>query len=172
MKFGEFYPAKIAEEVKHSWYADSISGRHPSQGDVVLEEGKKGAYSWLKSPRYDGTVFEVGPLARVAVNYATGDEKVKQIVDGALAQLKAGPEALFSVLGRHLARAVSAKVIADQLEGWALQLKPGEPTYVEYEIPDKAMGMGITDASRGALGHWIEIEDKKIKKEIQFKIEF
>jgi hydrogenase large subunit len=57
---------------------------------------------------------------------------------------------------------VSAKVIADSLEGWALQLKPGEPTYVEYKIPDAGMGMGLTDASRGALGHWIEIKEKKI----------
>jgi len=87
---------------------------------------------------------------------------MKELVEGSLKALKAGPEVLFSTLGRHLARALSAKFIADQLEGWALSLKPGEPAYVEYELPDEARGMGIHEASRGALGHWIEIKDKKI----------
>jgi hydrogenase large subunit len=65
-------------------------------------------------------------------------------------------------LGRHLARALSAKYIADSVEKWLLELKPGEPAYVEYTIPEEGMGMGLTDASRGALGHWIEIKGKKI----------
>jgi hydrogenase large subunit len=65
-------------------------------------------------------------------------------------------------MGRHLARAISAKVIADNCEKWLLALKPGEPTYVEYEIPEEAAGMGLIEGSRGALGHWIEIKDKKI----------
>ena len=55
-----------------------------------------------------------------------------------------------------------AKVIADACEKWVLELKPGEPTYVEYEIPDESMGFGIVEGSRGALGHWIEIKDQKI----------
>ncbi len=153
---------KVSEGVKYSWYSDSSTGRHPSQGETKPEFGKAGAYSWVKAPRYDGKVYEVGPLARVAVSYASGDPVVKKLVDSALAELKATPSALFSVMGRHLARAVSAKVIADSLEKWVLELKPGEPTYVEYTIPDESQGMGLTDASRGALGHWIEIKGKKI----------
>jgi len=153
---------KITEHVKHSWYEDSTSARHPSQGDTKPQYGKPGAYSWTKSPRYDDKVYEVGPLARVAVTYTKGDPKMKELVEGSLAALNASPEVLFSTLGRHLARALSAKFIADQLEGWALQLKPGEPAYVEYEIPEESMGMGIVEGSRGALGHWIEIKDKKI----------
>ena len=152
----------ITEHVKHSWYEDSITGRHPTQGDTRPQYGKNDAYSWIKSPRYGGKVFEVGPLARVAVNYVNGDPKTKELVDWSLGQLKAPPSALFSVLGRHLARVLSAKLIADSLEKWVLELKPGEPAYVEYTIPDEGMGMGLTDAARGALGHWIEIKDKKI----------
>jgi hydrogenase large subunit len=83
-------------------------------------------------------------------------------VDSSLTQLKASPAVLFSVLGRHLARALTAKVIADSLAKWVLELKPGEPAYVDYEIPDEGNGMGLTDAARGALGHWVEIKDKKI----------
>jgi hydrogenase large subunit len=153
---------KVSEGVKHSWYADSSTGRHPSQGETKPELGKAGAYSWVKSPRYDGKVYEVGPLGRVAVTYAFGDPVVKKLVDSALAELEAPSSALFSVMGRHLARAVSAKVIADSLEKWVLELKPGEPTYVEYTIPEESQGMGLTDAARGALGHWIEIKGKKI----------
>jgi hydrogenase large subunit len=162
LKPGDLDTGKITEYVKHSWYEDATSGLHPSKGDTKPQYGKKDAYSWTKSPRYDGKVYEVGPLARVAVSYAKGDPKAQELVNGALKQLKASPAALFSVLGRHLARALSAKIIADELEGWALQLKPGEPAYIEYEIPDEGMGMGLTDAARGALGHWIEIKDKKI----------
>jgi hydrogenase large subunit len=154
--------SKITEQVKHSWYEDTSTGLHPSHGDTKPQYRKPGAYSWSKAPRYDGKVYEVGPVARVAVTYAKGDPKMKELVDGALKQLKAKPSALFSVLGRHLARALSAKFLVDNLEGWALQLKPGQPAYVEYQMPEEAIGMGIIEGSRGALGHFIEIKDKKI----------
>jgi hydrogenase large subunit len=154
--------SKINEGVKHSWYDDSSSGRHPAQGETRPEYGKEGAYSWVKAPRYDRKVYEVGPLARVAVTYAYGDPVMKNLVDSSLAQLKAPPTALFSVMGRHLARALSAKFIADNLEKWLLELKPGEPTFVEYAIPEESQGMGLVEAARGALGHWIEIKEHKI----------
>jgi hydrogenase large subunit len=153
---------KITEYVKHSWYEDATTNLHPSRGDTKPKYGKPEAYSWAKAPRYDGKVYEVGPLARVAVTYARGDPRMKEMVDSALKQLKAGPSALFSVLGRHLARALSAKFIADNLESWALSLKPGQPVYTEYTLPEEATGMGITEGARGALGHWIEIKDRKI----------
>ncbi len=162
LKPGTLDMNKITEQVKYSWYEDSTTNLHPSNGDTKPQPGKNGAYTWAKAPRYDGKVYEVGPVARVAVTYANGDPKMKELVDGALKQLKASPSALFSVLGRHLSRALSAKYLADQLEGWALSLKPGESCYTTYEIPDTAMGMGIMEGSRGALGHWIEIKDKKI----------
>ena len=153
---------RINESVKHSWYEDSTTGRHPSRGDTKPQYGKDDAYSWVKAPRYDGKVHEVGPLARVAVTYASGDPVMKELVESSLAKLNAKPSALFSVMGRHLARALSAKFIADACEQWILGVKVGEPAYVEYEIPDESAGFGITEAARGALGHWIEIKDKKI----------
>jgi hydrogenase large subunit len=162
LKPGPLDTGKIAERVKHSWYEDATDNRHPSQGDTRPQHDKKGAYSWAKSPRYDGKVYEVGPLARVAVTYAKGDPRMKEMVDGSLKALKARPAALFSVLGRHLARALCAKFIVDSLEGWALSLKPGQPAYVEYQLPEEAHGMGIIEGARGALGHWIEIKDRKI----------
>jgi len=94
--------------------------------------------------------------------YVAGDQKVKALIDPALAKFKAGPEVMFSVLGRHLARALSTKIVADMMPGWLLELKPGEPIYQEYEIPEESTGMGLVEAARGALGHWIEIKDKRI----------
>jgi len=162
LSIGEFKPVKIAEEVKHSWYADSISGRHPSEGDTVTDEEKEGAYSWIKSPRYDGTVFEVGPLARIMVNYAGGHPEVKKLLDSALSQLGVRPAAMFSVIGRNLARALESKLIADSMSDWVLELKPGDPAYISYELPEEAVGMGLVGAARGALGHWIEIREGRI----------
>jgi hydrogenase large subunit len=162
LKLGELDAAKINEEVRHSWYDDATTGRHPSQGETAPQPRKAGAYSWLKSPRYDGQVYEVGPLSRMVIAYVRGDEKVKALVDGALAQLGAPIEALFSALGRHAARALEAKLVADALADWVLQLKPGEPVYAEYELPNEAEGMGLADGPRGALGHWIAIKDGKI----------
>ncbi|HEY40338.1 MAG TPA: nickel-dependent hydrogenase large subunit [Dehalococcoidia bacterium] len=162
LKLEELDTGKITEAVKHSWYDDSTGGLHPSHGDTRPQPGKEGAYSWIKSPRYGGKVHEVGPLARVAVTYASGNPTVKALVDSVLSHFKAPPAALFSVLGRHAARALYTKLIADTMPEWLLQLKPGEPVYQDYEIPDESTGMGLVDAARGALGHWIEIKDQKI----------
>jgi len=98
------------------------------------------------------------------VAYAAGDPAIREMVDSVLGHFKASPEALFSVLGRHAARALCALHIARNLEKWVLELKPGEPAYVEYEIPEEGQGVGIVDAARGALGHWILIKDSKIAK--------
>ena len=162
MKLGKLDPQKISEQVKYSWYADSSTNRHPAQGETKPEASKGGSYSWLKSPRYNGKVYEVGPLARVLVNYASGDPTVKSLVDSVLTRFNASPDALFSVLGRHAARALGTKIIADSMPGWLLQLKPGEPVYVDYIIPEESQGMGLIEAARGALGHWVEVKEHKI----------
>jgi hydrogenase large subunit len=162
LKLNPLDVSKIMEHVKHSWYEDSSTGKHPREGITKPQLGKKGAYSWSKAPRYDGKVYEVGPLARLVATYLSGDPTVKQMVDSTLARFKASPKALFSVLGRHAARALYCKFVADSMPGWLLQLKPGEPAYVDYEIPDESSGMGLVDGARGALGHWVHIKDKKI----------
>jgi hydrogenase large subunit len=162
LKLGVLETDKIMEYVKHAWYDNSSTGRHPTKGMTEPQPHKKGAYSWAKAPRYDGKVYEVGPLARIAATYASGEPTVKKLVDSVLSRFNASPKALFSVLGRHAARALYTKFVADSMPGWLLELKPSNPAYVDYEIPDESTGMGLVDAARGALGHWIEIKDKKI----------
>ncbi|MBC7347520.1 MAG: nickel-dependent hydrogenase large subunit [Clostridia bacterium] len=152
---------KIVEDVSSSWY-EQEAARYPGDGETKPQPGKAGAYSWLKAPRYAGRVCEVGPLAHIAVSYAAGRTRVKELVDWALRELGAGADRLFSVAGRHLARALATKLIAEALERWLLQLEPGRPAAAEYLLPRQASGMGLTEAARGALGHWIRIEDYKI----------
>jgi hydrogenase large subunit len=95
----------------------------------------------------------------MAVAYVQANPAVKTLVDGALSAAGVDVPALFSVLGRHAARALEAKLVADAMADWLLQLKPGEPTCAVYDLPDHASGMGLTEAPRGSLGHWIEIKN-------------
>lgn len=155
LDFKELDIAQISENVKYSWYEKGSGGTEP-------KFGKEGAYSWIKAPRYGGRVYEVGPLARVMTNYVSNDPGIKGLVDSILSMLKAEPQNLFSVLGRHIARAVETQYVANSMQDWLLHLKPGESSYVEYTIPDESTGVGLIEAARGALGHWIEIRDKKI----------
>jgi len=159
-----FAKENVTEEVKHSWYVDSDSGKNPARGQTKPDINKKQAYSFLRSPRYKGQVCEVGPLARMISNYVQADVRTKELVDSLLAQFGAGVESLFSVLGRHAARAIEAKLVADAMVDWLLRLKPDEPTIVESDIPDTGEGAGLTEAPRGAVGHWITIKDKKIDR--------
>jgi ferredoxin hydrogenase large subunit/hydrogenase large subunit len=155
-------PEAIAEDVASSRYS-SASGRRPAEGETVADPDKAGAYSWLKAPRYDGQVMEVGPLARMLVGSQDGQSAVIQsAVDGLLKNLGRPPGDLNSVLGRHAARALECKLIADQCLQWLDALAPDEPTFTDFSIPDSAHGFGLTEAARGALGHWLTIGGSKI----------
>jgi [NiFe] hydrogenase large subunit len=163
---------KVTEQVAHSWYK-SAGDRHPFDGvtDPLEEDPKynpEGKYSWLKAPRYDGQPCEVGPLARVLVAYGLGKKEIQDLVNGALSKLSIPTTALFSTLGRHAARALETVAIGDAMEGWIMELvgnlkKGNGKTYQTWNMPASGMGYGLNDVPRGALGHWIEIENKKIK---------
>ena len=155
---------KIAEYVGFSRYK-SGSGLHPSKGETEVDPYKSGAYSFVKAPRYDKKAHEVGPLARMGIAYLTkSNQQVVDLVSSTLGIFDADASVLFSTLGRHAARALECKVVADAALGWLLQLDPSKPVHTPYTIPDNAQGMGLTEAPRGALGHWIEIENKKISR--------
>jgi len=153
---------RIAEHLKHSWYDEATSGRPPQEAATVPAPEKESGYSWIKAPRYGGKAYEVGPLARALVAYAQGEPAVRQEVGGLLSRFKAEPEALFSVLGRHAARALEARRLAKAMADWAMALKPGEPVCEWSRPPETGAGMGLTDAPRGALGHWAEVRDHRL----------
>jgi len=154
----DLQPARITEQVRNSWYCDEITNRHPSYGDTIPSENKSRGYSWLKAPRYDGEPCEVGPVARLVVGYSQDCSLVRDLVEKTLSKMKLKFSNLSSCLGRHLARALDTKLVADAMAEWVVQLKPGDPVYVPYELPDEAEGMGLSEAPRGALGHWLKIK--------------
>jgi len=161
--FKQLDTARITESVCHSWYSGK-DGVHPSQEDTIPDARKKEGYSWIRSPRYEGKVYEVGPLARWIVSYFAGNKEVKELLDEAVTELGADLAALNSVAGRHLTRALDTKVVADNMAKWVLELVPGEPVCAEYEMPEEGSGMGVVDGPRGALGHWISIKEGRIDR--------
>jgi Ni,Fe-hydrogenase I large subunit len=176
---------KIAEYVTHSWYEykeGDAKSLHPWKGETnykysgpkppyeFLNTDKK--YSWLKAPRYEDMAMEVGPLSRMLVAYASGHQRVKEVVNMVLHKLGVGPEALFSTLGRVAARGIETLITAEMLPVWTGQLadnmKKGELRIHNGEKwdpstwPAEAQGYGLYEAPRGGLGHWINIKDKVI----------
>ncbi len=134
----------IKEHVSHSWYSTASGNLNPSAGVTEPLAGKSGAYSWIKAPRYEDEVHEVGPLARMWVNgdYQRG----------------------ISVLDRLAARALEAKKVADAMDGWLDELVPGGPVYAHALTPLSAAGSGATEAPRGALGHWVQLSNARISR--------
>ena len=115
--------------------------------------------------------MEVGPLARMLVAYASGHQRVREVIAMVLRQLDVGPEALFSTLGRVAARGIETLVTAEMLPAWINELtenmKKGDRK-IHYgekwdptSWPVEARGYGFYEAPRGALGHWVLIKDKK-----------
>jgi Ni,Fe-hydrogenase I large subunit len=183
----EYDPSKVQEFITSSWYeyskGDSV-GLHPYEGETkakytgpptpwtYLQDEKK--YSWMKSPRYDGKPMEVGPLARMLVAYGSGHKDVRELVGATLAKLNVGPAALFSTLGRTAARGIETVLLARKMPEWygdlVDRIKGGDTStftkdkWEPSSWPAKAQGYGYCDAARGALGHWVQIEDEKISR--------
>ncbi len=186
-------PEQVQEFVTHSWYkyADESRGLHPWDGvtepnfelgantrgtktriESLDEEGK---YSWIKAPRWRGHAMEVGPLARMVLAYLQPQRfpSIRESIDGALKQLDLPVPALFSTLGRTAARAIEtvycAQLQVEQFDKLIANLKAGDFATANVDKwepstwPKKVRGVGFTEAPRGALGHWISIENGKIE---------
>jgi [NiFe] hydrogenase large subunit len=152
--------AKITEHVAHSWYGDSTL--KPSEGKTTpnyTSYDTADRYSWLKAPRYDGNAMEVGPLARVLIAYGKNTGNVKTLVDSLLSDIGFSASDLHSTLGRTAARALETKIIADAMDTWLNSLNPNGDVMTTVTIPatGTASGVGLNEAPRGALGHWITV---------------
>jgi hydrogenase large subunit len=176
---------QVQEFIEHSWYEYSDgdgTGRHPWDGETKLKyTGPKPPYehldvdkkySWLKTPRWKGNPMEVGPLSRLLVGYASGQKEIQEVVNWALKTLNVPVGALFSTLGRTAARGLETKLIGVWAKEFYQQLladiKNGDTRTFNNEKwdpetwPKEAKGVGLSEAPRGALAHWIVIKDKKI----------
>jgi hydrogenase large subunit len=179
---------KIREYIKYSHYEEGFFSeydeRHPSRGVTKPKIKSDVSYSWAKAPRYctdvtsttevpspgDVKVCEVGPLARVLVNCfsPTTSSTFFPIVNDFLTSIdldSGNIPNLRSVLGRHAARAIECEIVASKIADWIGELETTSDTgqtYRHRNIPREGTGVGLTEAPRGALGHWIRIDGKKV----------
>lgn len=152
-------PAKIKEYVRYSWFHDADTGLHPSEGRTNPKPGKEGAYSFVKAPRYNDKPHEAGPLARM---WITNPELSPVAQKAGFKRMRDLGDKAFSILGRHIARAEEAYRVAMAVEKWLMEVKPGAETYVKVDVPEEGEGMGLTEAPRGSLLHYIKIKDSVI----------
>ena len=172
-----YFKENVTESIAHAWY-DGDWTRHPYEEDTVpkytkFDESKK--YSWVKAPRFEGKVMQVGPLAEVLVAYALGHEPTKRWADktlataGAIAKTNLTPAVLHSTLGRHAARMIRTAVISEiALKHWKLladNIGKGDTAIFNQPVFPKGeqRGFGFHEAPRGTLSHWVVIENGKIK---------
>jgi hydrogenase large subunit len=129
--------SQITESVTYSWYDNAANNLAPANGQTTAVYPKTGAYSWLKAPRLFTQPHEAGALARMRINgdYTNG----------------------ISVMDRHWARAYEALKIAKAADGWLSQLTGTGAVYTPFTAPQTATAYGLTEAARGALGHWVGI---------------
>jgi hydrogenase large subunit len=178
-------PDQVREFISHSWYEYSEgndASKHPWDGETrlnytgpqppyaQLEVEQK--YSWLKTPRWKGHAMEVGPLARLLVGFAAGHQEIQEEVKAALSALDVPVAALFSTLGRTAARGIETKLVARWAREFYGQLlaniRNGDTRMADRskwhpsDWPAESRGVGLSEAPRGALAHWIVIRNGTI----------
>jgi len=139
-------PEAIREDLSHAWMRGAAA--HPLQGVTEPDEAMAApGYSWCKAPRLSGQPMEVGALAR-------------QVVDGhPLALSLAAEGGVLARVGARLLELARTQVVMERLvEG----LTPGASFMAQGAIPRHGTGAGLVEAARGALGHWIRIENGRI----------
>lgn len=137
-----FDESKIQEKIDYAYFKSITNSNQPNEEVTEPDMDKEKAYSWVKAPRYKGLPFEVGPLARLILSGAYDNG--------------------ISAMDRTIARVLEAKKITEIMKILLQQLIPGVNVQKKYELPASASGRGLLDTTRGALGHWLKIQDKKI----------
>lgn len=135
--------AQVTEQIAYSWYTGT-DNQSPAVEDTLAQYPKGNAYSWLKAPRYGGVPYEVGSLARMAVNgdYTNG----------------------ISAMDRHIARARENLKVALAMRDWLAALPVDQGAFTAFTLPETATANGLTEAPRGALGHWLQIAGGRLSK--------
>jgi len=137
-----FKPQRITENIEYAWYKADVETIEPMGQTPEPDRIKEDAYSWVKAPRYEGLPMEVGPLARMWLsgNYTRG----------------------ISTMDRTIARVLEIKKIIEIMESLLEGIKREPASQEQYAIPEESKGQGLIDTTRGALGHWLSIDEQKI----------
>jgi len=144
-----FEQTKIEEHIAYSWYEGYHGGIHPSKGITEPNKKKENAYSWSKSPRYDNDVIEVGPLARMVMDHDPLASDVFKKIGS-------------SVFTRQLMRIHETIRLVDKIKYWLDKIDPESPFYIKHHKAKQCSGVGLVEAARGMLGHWVSVKDGRI----------
>jgi hydrogenase large subunit len=140
-----FDQQKIIEQVTHAKYRERSSSGHPLVAEThPMEQPGTEKYSWCKAPRYDCRSAETGPLAETLIRR-----------DPLFSNLVATPGA--SVLTRELARLLRPGRILQDMEKWLRKIDTKQIFYHPATLPDDGTGIGLIQAPRGMLGHWVQL---------------
>ncbi|HMT93980.1 nickel-dependent hydrogenase large subunit [uncultured Thiothrix sp.] len=140
---------QITEDISHSWMQAEQRVAVPFQGETQPHWEKQGAYSWCKAPRLNGKVVETGAIARQLV--------AQQPLITNLVQASGG-----NVATRVIARLLELARVVPVMEQWCQAIQIGEPFCAHASMPDEAQGIGMVEAARGSLGHWLTLQAGKI----------
>ncbi|MBX9612568.1 MAG: nickel-dependent hydrogenase large subunit [Burkholderiales bacterium] len=139
----------ITEDATYAWLAHARAPLHPLHGITRPEPDKPDAYTWNKAPRLNGQVVETGAIAR---QLASGQPLVRDTV------ARHGG----TVYTRVLARLMELARVVPMVEEWLQHIRPTEAFCVPSALPAEGHGMGLSEAARGSLGHWIVVQRGRI----------
>lgn len=134
--------SSITEDATHAWLSDAAGPRHPQDGITQPDINKPDAYTWNKAPRLGGDVIETGAIAR---------------------QLASAHPLIRDAVGRHggtvytrvLSRLLELARVVPMMECWLQELKTNEAYCVPTPTFTEGVGVGLSEAARGSLGHWV-----------------
>lgn len=146
----------IEEHVRYSWFRQYPGGRHPHKGETIPDyQHESDRYTWAKAPRYDGKVMQTGPMAELIIS---GDPLVSAL------HRQEGPSTWLRQFSRLRRIGFSLQQMKDTVDALAGDLG-GEfflPPRPEDEVDGK--GVGMVQAARGGLGHWVSIKDGVVER--------
>ena len=134
----------IREDATHAWLSDAAGPRHPVEGITLPDMNKAEAYTWNKAPRLAGQVIETGAIARQLASAHP------LIVDAV--RHHGG-----TVFTRVLARVLELARVVPLMEKWLGELQPTSPYCLPIPAFVEGVGVGLNEAARGSLGHWVVV---------------
>ncbi len=179
------YPGKENDSL-HPWEGitkDKYTGPKEGTGTEWKTLNEQGKYSWLKTPKWRGKLCEVGPLAHYIVIYVKAKKGMlgeltwaeKMMMDQIQAVsdvLGLAPEVWMpTMVGRTACRGLDCQLNAEInkhfFDKLIANIKQGDTQVANTEKwdpstwPKEAKGVGLYEAPRGGLSHWIVIKNGK-----------
>ncbi|WP_445475299.1 nickel-dependent hydrogenase large subunit [Methanococcoides methylutens] len=160
LELHKFDSNKVTESVKHAFYEDYDGYKHPYEGvtepftdpdRINYQDFSEDKYTWAKAPRYDGVPCEVGPLSRLLI-------MKEPLVTGLVDLFRENGYSPFNSFTRMLARMQELFIITSEMIKWiTIDLDPNGRFRVDIDMSMAvgSRGMGLCEAPRGALGHWL-----------------